>query len=67
MEKLCRACGNELEPVAICKGCAEPIRWRCYACLMEKDSPHMHRALVILHPVEGSKQQQSNERLTKTA
>ena len=46
METLCRACGSELEIVELCEGCSEPIRWRCDACLREKDSPHMHRALV---------------------
>jgi predicted amidophosphoribosyltransferase len=46
MESLCRACGSELEIVELCEGCSKPVRWRCDNCLREKDSPHVHRALV---------------------
>jgi predicted amidophosphoribosyltransferase len=46
MEKLCRACGSELAAVDLCEGCGEPVRWLCKACLKEKDSSHVHRAVV---------------------
>ena len=46
MESLCRACGSELEVVMLCEGCSEPVHWRCDNCLREKDSSHLHRAIV---------------------